>query len=127
MGRHSIRSNLVVCLVLLVTFLVQVPDLAAHTLDHVGVEAPVAVEATSQPSTSHQVSPLHPLGHYQHSDNDGSSHTGSCCVVGCSASGLPAYAPSAPTTFASERSAPAPVTPAQIGRASWRARVGKSV
>src|SRR3546814_14801289 len=83
MGRHSIRSNLVVCLVLLVTFLVQVPDLAAHTLDHVGVEAPVAVEATSQPSTSHQVSPLHPLGHYQHSDNDGSSHTGSCCVVGC--------------------------------------------
>src|SRR3546814_9669832 len=88
-------------------------DVAAHTLDHVGVEASIAAEVTVQPSASHQVYPLHTIGHHQHSDNDGSNHTGSCCVVGCSASGIPAYAPSALLGFTSERCAPAPVTSAR--------------
>src|SRR3546814_12543692 len=100
MGKRSIQSSLFACLALLVVlFAAQPRDVAAHTLDHVGVEASIAAEVTVQPSASHQVYPLHTIGHHQHSDNDGSNHTGSCCVVGCSASGL------------------------QIGRASCRERV----
>src|SRR3546814_11629301 len=108
MGKRSIQSSLFACLALLVVlFAAQPRDVAAHTLDHVGVEASIAAEVTVQPEASNQVYPLHNIGHHQHSDNDGSNTTGLCCVASCSAWGITAYTPGALIGFESEHCAPA--------------------
>lgn len=109
---RTIGLNLVACLVLLLgLMLVQVPDAAAHVLGHGGAEATTAAEAAFEPASpchaSHPAPELHPTGHHQRGHDGGANHSGSCCVVGCGASGLPADPPGISRELGRERCAPA--------------------